>query len=173
MKVADKGLQSVFEECSTSPEDCPLHEPTADLVKKRLEKIIDSLEQNPVPVKNGDDIGIITKKQAQLLLFQTMYSPYQAIKPFFAALRALESGDGLLFHQMSGEKLAMKIPCDCGSFHDPEFGGVEAGNAIKCVDGEPIDESPEGLQRHFEKLANVSYFGAIWSEIKMECVYVF
>jgi hypothetical protein len=90
------------------------------------------------------------------------------MKQLFEALRRLEEGNGLPFW-----KFAMlnnsKLHCECGSILPPLSTREESGFAVQCTDLPSIEDDLDALHAHFEMLANISYFGDIWSGFKPRC----
>ncbi|KIM23795.1 hypothetical protein M408DRAFT_332157 [Serendipita vermifera MAFF 305830] len=172
LKVADKGLDTIFKQCAESKDDCAFHESTADKVKDRFFRLIDSLDKKPVTLINGQVAGIINRKIVHGLLFDTLYRPYRAAKQYFAALRALEKGDGLPLYKVA-EGLGHDggpLKCDCSPEPAILTGGQESQSAVMCTDAGPVDYDLDEFQRHFEKVAKTSYFGDIWSQLRLYCV---
>ncbi|PVF98199.1 alpha/beta-hydrolase [Serendipita vermifera] len=169
LRKADKGLETTFEQCVEAGDECPFYESSADKVKERYLKLVSSLDTKPVTVHANDTIAIITRKYVHEALFGALYKPYKNMKPLFEALKQLENGNGLPLWEvaMAGEP---KLSCKCGSEPIPAVSREESGAAVECTDGLPVEDDLPSLHTHFEKLANVSYFGDIWSSIRMRCV---
>ncbi|PVF98198.1 alpha/beta-hydrolase [Serendipita vermifera] len=161
LKNADKGLETTFQQCVEAGDECPLYESSADKVKERYLKLVNSLDTRPVTVHANDTIAIITRKYVHEALFITLYEPYEKMKQLFEALRWLEN-----FAMSNGPKLR----CECGSEPTPAISRQESGTSVECTDGLPVEDDLDALHAHFEKLANVSYFGDLWSSRKMRCV---
>ena len=170
----DREVLNIATECSKKPDDCPLHEPSPSLVLARLEKILNSLQTNPVPVHNGTHlVRLIDRNTAFLRLFQGLYKPYTSIAPFFHALAELENGNPWPLHDETAV-YEPKIDCKCGNKknkkeEDIVGEGMETTLAVSCTDAGPFSEDPEFLKEWLHKLITQSQFGEYWGRITLGC----
>lgn len=170
----DRGLATVFKQCTESREECALYEESATKVEERYHQLVKTVERNPVVVKTDHTTSIITKRHLHESLFRYLYIPYKGMKPLFEAYRALEQGDGLPLHNMTERLWFPRLSCHCDKEKPPPSGGPsgggESGIAVYCADGLPVENDPDALYEYFEGLAKDSRFGDIWADIRIGCV---
>jgi hypothetical protein len=170
LERADAGLNLVFEQCAASGKECALYEPTADAVRARYLRLVKVISDNPVIVHVGGVSAIISRKHVRGGLLRALYNPYVLMKSTFEAFRALEHGNGWLLYVLAEAPTLPALECDCSDTPPPPIGGQEGGSSVLCSDGLPVADDPAELYSHYEKLAKQSYFGDIWSEMRMLCV---
>jgi hypothetical protein len=171
LERADAGLDLVFEQCAASGEECALYESTADAVRARYLRLVEAIAENPIIVHVDGFNAIVSRKHVRGGLFIALYSPYVLMKIMFEAFRALELGDGLALFILTEAPRLPPLQCDCSDTPPPPLrGGQESGSSVLCSDGLLVADDPAELYSHYEKLAKQSYFGDIWSEIRMLCV---
>jgi hypothetical protein len=171
LKKTDRGMDLVFQQCVEAGDQCAFYESTADKVKERYLKLERSVDENPVVVRNGSYLGIYTKRLIKITFFVALYHPYEMMKPLFEAFKELENGNGLLLYRMFAEDLPGHVQCDCSSKPYTPLGGDETLSAILCSDGQiPMKSDLDMMYGHFESLANISYFGDLWSIHRYRCM---
>jgi hypothetical protein len=160
------------------PAACALHEPTAEAVKARTDKIFDSIKAHPIALlsnSNGtsaSDYGILDYRIVRGLVLLYLYSPYSIAAPALArALAGIEHGNGKPFFDFASALIqGVDFKCDCGMEQSPLV-FPEALLAVACSDGDVVDDSLEELQKHYEGMANSSSFAELW-DIRIRCSYV-
>ncbi len=173
----DREILNIATECSKKPGDCPLYELAPSLVLARLEKILNQLQTNPVPVHNSTRFfRLIDRNIVFLRLFEGLYKPYKTIAPFFHALAELEKGNPWPLHEETAA-YEPKIDCKCSNNEDERKedivgGGAETSLAVSCNDAGPLTEDPDFLKEWLEKLIAQSQFGEYWGYVTLGCAYV-
>ena len=170
----DKGLMLFYESCvQAGPSACPIYEPTAEAVASRVDRLMEKIKKQPMGISDKGEYGILTYAAMRATLFLGLYKPY-ALLPTFAKLFAdIERGDGsslLRFYSQLQEKLQ----CDCPSTPPglPYKPREEAGMAVACTDGDPVNDTLSEMREYFERLAETSSFGELWT-IRLNCLWVF
>ena len=168
-----KTLQFFFDACSAAGPNgtCPLYEPTPSAVRTRVNNILTSLASKPVPVRNTTSYAVVDFSAAKLALFASLYKPFDTFPRIATALAALEKGDASLLSAFSPPP---QLKCTgCGNDESRErfeyAGDLSAGTAIRCSDGEKVNDSDEELRQHYERLAKVSEFADGWAGVRIAC----
>jgi hypothetical protein len=169
LEKTEQGLQKIYKECVESGSSCPLHEATVEAIKQRIRRLQISLDKRPIIVHKSNNLGIVNGRQVHRALFMALVRPYRLMRPLFGALHDLENGDGLAFFE-SFSTSQITPTCDCESETQDPTGGQESANAVRCADGVPVPTRLEDFYEHFKQLANISIFGDIWTEIRLNCL---
>ncbi|EJD00017.1 alpha/beta-hydrolase [Fomitiporia mediterranea MF3/22] len=136
---ADKCFTSILDACvQAGPKLCPLYEKNTDLIRARVNRILDKLRIEPVSVFSGttSDSGIVDSATVRRRIFHALYSPYNEGAGLVAALAALEQGNGSAIYQGSLQDSNQKLsegkepPQTKGTY----VSGSEAIQAISCGD---------------------------------------
>ncbi|PVF98203.1 alpha/beta-hydrolase [Serendipita vermifera] len=169
LRKADKGLDTAFKQCVEARDECALHESSVDKIRARYLNLVNSLDSKPVTVHANGTLGLVTRKHVHSALFSALYRPYKAMKQLFEALHQLEKGNGLPFWEFANLN-EPALHCECGSTLPPPENRGESGTAVLCTDLPPVEDDLDAFHEHFKMLANISYFGDIWSGHKARCV---
>jgi hypothetical protein len=166
LRTTDKGLDMAASECAAS-HSCPLHELSGMKVRQRIERILASLLEQPVPVVNGSNYGIADYDLARYMLFRSLFSPVQLFPRVVQALADLEKGDGTKLFEVAQIKESLwRCSCARGGQFPPDKLFTDAGwetmAAIACGDGEPYDGDYEQLVEEYKKIASYSSFADVW-----------
>ena len=151
---------------------CPLHEATAEAVKKRLFNIFESLRTNIVTLYDGvENMVYIDRKFALSTLWAALYFPYTSMAPLFEAFSYLEKGDGHKLYNITGN---FTITCqDCQPLTVENAGASpDAGIAIECADYGAISDDLTFLRSLYNELSAQTYLADIVFSISIRCVYV-
>jgi hypothetical protein len=150
-------------------------------VATRFNAIFSALKKEPIAVllpKNqsstvsSSDYGIVDYGLVRRIVFNYLYKPYgSGLNSTTVAhiLAAVEKGDGKpAWDASKAGQPALK--CECPGVPQPPAMG-SASTAIACSDGEPVEDSPEDLEKHYERMAEDSSFADMWS-IRATCMCV-
>jgi len=167
-------MEAFFKDCaSAGPHGCAFHAPTPGAISQKLERILESLYEQPIPVQTEGSYGIVDYSMLKMLLFNSLYQPYALFPLLARALSDLEKGDATKVFglatllQFPGTK---QLHCSCDGSPNPfSDNGFEAQTAIICTDGEKIQNTLEDSQNHYEKLARQSKWAEIWANIRIGC----
>lgn len=145
MLDADNTLDWFFQSCSASS-NCPFHEPTPEAVRERYERVMDNLKRVPVTFQLGDLYGVVDWDLARGVVFSSLYKPFVTFPLLAQALLDLEHGNAAPFYQLSGEDSSL-FRCDAHSspYEGPNAIWNEANLAIKCGDGDPVNDTLDEL----------------------------
>jgi hypothetical protein len=161
----ERTLQSFYDSCSRAgPSLCAFHANTSSAVRARLENLIQSVKKHPVPVSNGTFFGIVDYTAVHGVVFKALYKPTALFKPLAEMLASLEAGNGEAVLRSS---TAEKAQCGCRESPLPSL--REATDAIRCSDGEIVDDSLEDFERQFESMSELSTFADLWSTVRVYC----
>jgi hypothetical protein len=167
-------LDYFYEKCAEAgPQECALYEKTPGAIKARVEKIFDSLRQKPLPVVIGNgpqDYGVVDYGMVHSTVFGFLYSPFSfGGENASIVLASLEKGDGsLLYAAQLDDSQSLQCSCDGSS---PTAVDQEAGIAILCSDGDPVNDTLSDLQKWFENNRKESAFADVWRQ-RVFCAYV-
>lgn len=159
-----KGYQLLFDACSASkPSECALHEDTPELVRARIDAILDNLKTRPLYLRHSNDssnFDTVDYASVKSVIFQSLYRPYLKFENLTLALAALERGDGVPILKMQDE--TTHLACKCSSsgkegFADTE-NAEEAQMAIACGDGDIVKDTLEDVKRYHERTSEISEF---------------
>lgn len=96
----DNALTSVYDACvAAGPKKCAIYENSTELVRARVNKILNDVHLAPVPVYNNTDLsqitfGVVDYSLVALQLFQALYWPYANSPTLADSLAELEKGNG-------------------------------------------------------------------------------
>ena len=166
LRDADAALFDIYQSCvRAGPEECPLHEETAELIAKRVDRLLDRIKVEPIPYYNpggpsGDTYGVIDYALVKGMIFDTLYNTHGGGRLLLVTLSKLEKQD-LLFAYRYIDSL---FQCEC-----PESGKkslpwqyMTPTYGIACGDAEPIDETMEDAVALYEKIAQNTTFADTW-----------
>ncbi|EKM55395.1 uncharacterized protein PHACADRAFT_255998 [Phanerochaete carnosa HHB-10118-sp] len=103
----DDALTAVYDACvEAGPSLCALHDKSSDLIRARVNKLIDSLHVAPLAVYDDSDpsnisFGVADYTVIVLQIFQMLYTPFASGQVIFEALAALEQGNASAIWQGS------------------------------------------------------------------------
>lgn len=176
LRDADATLKWFTDACADAgPNKCALYEDSKEGVATRVENIFAKLKTNPIAVplssnsKSVTDYGVVDYGLVRNLVFHYLYRPTglgSTPTPTISAsklaemLAALDDGNGLpAWNLQKAGRPTLK--CDCSGKTVVPLG--DARIAIACSDGEPVTDTVEELQRHYEAVAQYSSFADIWT----------
>ncbi|KAF8905805.1 TAP-like protein-domain-containing protein [Gymnopilus junonius] len=164
----DKALETFFAGCAEAgPEGCAFWAPTPEDIKQNLTVLYDSLRHRPIPIKTGNNYGVLEYGFLKAIVFNALYSPW-ATYPFLAqAIAKLAVGDGSMLFETA---IPPPYQCSCGSSEEAYNNIREAQIAIMCNDGDDIPEDLKSSQEYFDKLAESSSWAELWARIRLDCV---
>ncbi|KAH8802623.1 proteinase [Xylogone sp. PMI_703] len=182
---SDKIITAFCNYCfKAGPEKCPLYTgKSGSDVENRLEKIMMSLKNDPIPVPASEDRGpeIITYGDALLRMLSGMYFPYAKAEKFFQQLAQLEQRNGtdIAVQKQSWLKVA-EISEQCqrdGPFSDAcassnYISGMGPTRTIGCMDIGGIDNlTKDNFRNYMQELRNQSkWISTSWARNKMGCL---
>ena len=167
-------MTNVYEACfEAGPSACAIYEDSADSIRARVDKLMDSVHQSPLPIYDNSDpaniqFAMVDYSLATQVLQQTVYSPYSLGPTFAEAIVEMEQGNGtIVFETAPGNGVnngqADLFSCDSGFPTPFSSGYLDILGAIGC--GDIVDPTPSGLQSIFpayQQMASASpFFGPI------------
>ena len=161
-------------ECASTPE-CPLHEPTAEAVEKRLFNILESLRTKVVTVYDGvKTLVLIDRKLVLGSVFVGLYQPYETFAALFHAYADLEKGNGTTFYSLLTTYVVnLTVTCqDCYPILPHAGAGPDAGIAIQCGDTGPAPDDLTSLRSVYNAFSAQTSLADIVFSIVVRCVYV-
>ncbi|KAG0645908.1 hydrolase [Hyphodiscus hymeniophilus] len=168
---------------SAGPSNCALWSPTPDLIKARLDTIIDSLKTDPIIVPASLSLldtselpELITYSSLKRLISTSLYQPVRFFPSFARVCSALENRDGAPFLDAAtawGYK-KKQFSCDIPNI-PPGPNDVESNDdafrAIMCSDGGEMTDSVEEFTEYAEGLMEMSKAaGAVNILFRIACV---
>ena len=155
------------------PEQCTLHDSTAEGVIVHMESILDGLKKRPIAVPDsaapfGNPYGMIDYKLVKEALLMATYGPYGdgpiGARHLLAIFSALEEGDGSPLWSFVTTFLE-RLSCQCptpGTPLPPDIVTPDATQAIACNDAQRQRDTVEDLERYMTRTARVSKFADVW-----------
>jgi len=169
----DAVLLSFFEFCHRAgPSKCPLYGSTVPSIRKRVDTIIDSLSQAPVPIPfSSKGPVMITKKVLHQLMFGVLYSPTMAFPILANSLIAVETDNISALTDIADQFFDLGVECSCASpLPWQQFVSMSATFAIACGDADKHPNGPDDYKSYFDKLMAKSAFAApIWGVNYLAC----
>ncbi|EKM52549.1 uncharacterized protein PHACADRAFT_126443 [Phanerochaete carnosa HHB-10118-sp] len=139
----DKALTSIYEACvEAGPSLCAIWENSTDLVRARVDKLINNVHLDPVPLINDTDpaaitFGVVDYSTLVQQLFQLVYYPFSHASTTTEALAQLEQGNGTLIFQNSDTQIVDSLAsCEADSDTGRSFVSslLDVSSAIECGD---------------------------------------
>ena len=192
----DAVMDSFYEYCSLAgPLRCAFHTgKTPHDIRARLERLLDSVKQRPVPAvlrnKNGPitqgnalQPDLITYSDLKNVIFISMYQPLIRFPILARLLSAVEAREPTALADYSDTfDIKPLITCPASSPPGPgpapplppdDLHAREATPAILCGDGTPIPSTttPRDFLSYISNLREQSTTsGDVWSQIRLSCV---
>ena len=175
----DDTLTSIYDSCvAAGPQLCPIYENSTDLVRARVNAVLDSVHVEPLAAINDTDASniewtVVDYTAVTTLLFNTLYTPYASAQGFAEAIVALEQGDPSVVLQAIMSPLA--DICPANSSVPVSDGTFDAATAIwfgdSFVDG---NRTFAEAKANYEAALNLSAFAALWyPQFQAGLTYVF
>ncbi|KAJ8508854.1 hypothetical protein ONZ45_g8924 [Pleurotus djamor] len=164
---ADRAMETFWTDCfNAGQERCVFWGPSAQDIRRRFEKIVSSLKQNPLPYSDGPDMPrIATYSDLKGFILSSLYSPLDYYPILAVVLRDLENGNGASLAIVTDINLAPG-PQDVARFTG------DAGSVIPCIDGwgRNLVTSIDAWRQHSEFFRNQSiYVGDVWGHNPYDC----
>jgi hypothetical protein len=171
-------MEAFFRECASAGAlQCPFYAPTPGAISQKLEHLLQSLREKPIPVRTDSSYGIVDYPLLRYLLFLSLNQPYGAFPLLAKALSDLEKGDGVATFKLAA---LFQLPgttqfqCSCDDSADPlSENFFEAQLAIICTDGAAVQDDLEDLHHYYQTLARQSKWAEIWARIRIGCSCVY
>ena len=161
-------MESFYTGCADAgPDRCAFWAPSPDDIRQNLTKLYDSISVQPVPVKTGNTYGYVDYKMLHSTVFQSLYFPFTSFRLLAQGLADLAANNGtIIFETMTSPP----FECSRDSSRDLEQNPIEAETAIICNDGANVPADLHSAQKYFDMMSNLSDFGNIWANIRVQCV---
>lgn len=179
-----------YESCHTAgPSKCPLYEETVDLIRDKVDALLESLRFSPMPIWNST----IPHRKAQLLtladlkaaMFSALYKPYREFEHLAEILHGLTQSPPNM-------TLASEIIQSIRDPHDPfepvsmkptnnswdnafpersSKNSLDNSRIVLCTDGESVNDwTVDDLRSHISELTAISpLIGASWAAMITTC----
>jgi pimeloyl-ACP methyl ester carboxylesterase len=168
----EKVWASFFQFCTEGgPSKCPVAEKTAGETFRRVNNIIKNLEANPIAVPFDSGPLVLTSDILKSAIFTATYFPVVLYPLLAYSLAGIETNNltGIVALASQSELYSGLYTCSCEA-EIPWNAQSEGFYTVACADGDPISDSPEVFQAHYEKLVQMSPLGGpIWAQIRMRC----
>lgn len=163
----DDALTSVYDACVVAgPELCAIYENSTDLIRARINRLLDSVHLDPIPAINDTDPthiswAVLDYSTAVGLILTVLYSPYEDAQAFAEAVVALESGDTSVIFELVDSPLTNICPANASApFDDGDFDAKTAiwfGDSL--TDG---NRTFAQAQANYQAAVNLSSFNTLW-----------
>lgn len=137
----DKVLTAIYDACvAAGPLSCAIYETTTDLIRARVNRLIDNVHLAPAPVYSDADPSNITFSVVDYTvvlahLLATLEQPYSKASSFAEAIVQLENGDGSPILGATGVTNAAQFAtCDFNSSQPYVAGFLDIRAPIMCGD---------------------------------------
>ena len=147
------------------PEKCPLYEHKAELIAKRVDKLLAKIKVEPIPFFTpggplGASYGMIDYTLIKSLIFGALYATHVSGARLLLLLSRIEKQYPVFIHRFTD----FLLRCEC-----PESGKADSPwqvtiptFGIACGDAAPIDETLEDAIALYEKMAQNTTFSDSW-----------
>lgn len=166
----EASLTAFYAACvEAGPSKCAIYENTTDLIRARVDKIINDVHVHPLPVYNDTNpaaitFGVTDYTLVVTQLLQLLYTPFQSGPAGAKALVALEQGDGSQLYRGSDESIIGALDtCNYNTSVLFPTNIIEQTDAIVC--GDILVNKTRTIQearKDYEKMLNLSAFGTTW-----------
>lgn len=153
------------------PEKCPLYSPSIDEIQHRVEAILASLDEDPVPIPfSPKGPNVLTRKFVHNLIFRSTYSPIALFPGVARVLLAAEQRNISALANIP-EISATTPECNCEAPLPRDINSALASAAIACGDGVTPPEGSPNFIEYFSRLTKKSpLFAPIWAAmINIKC----
>lgn len=168
LRDADAALFDIYESCvRAGPQKCLIYEEKADLVAKRVDKLLAKIKAKPLSYMSigregpfGHSYGLFDYSVLKGLIFDALYNTHGNGWSLALLLAKIESDHLLVFRR----PLDYMFTCECsepGKKIRPWSGNTPT-LAIACGDGPLVDETLEEARAFFEGLAQNTSFSDVW-----------
>ncbi|KAF2831296.1 hypothetical protein CC86DRAFT_463216 [Ophiobolus disseminans] len=168
-----KVMSSFYTYCVyAGPDHCPLATPDATFadIRKRVDKIVQSLYHNPLILKAATGAEVLTYSDVRTLIFSALYQPTTGFPQVAQLLYEIEAGHGELL-DLIGYNYQYRNIYSCSAEPIVDYTSYVPTFAILCADG--FDQSRVDIDEfaaYWELLEGISpAAGAVWSMLLMRC----
>lgn len=168
----ERAMLSFYTYCAyLGPEQCKLakSDSSFDMIKIRVDSILQSLYHQPLPVYSVNGPEIITYSDLRNLIFLSLYSPTLLFPAVAEILHALEQGSGAVLEDWASTMHPSHVYA-CPIEEIPQD-RIDPEMAILCGDGDHASHSTiTDFQQHWALLKSISpTSGSIWSILRLRC----
>ncbi|KIP10531.1 hypothetical protein PHLGIDRAFT_101206 [Phlebiopsis gigantea 11061_1 CR5-6] len=170
LSSTDDTLTSIYDSCvAAGPQLCPIYENSTDLVRARVNAVLDSVHVAPLAAINDTDPSniewiVVDYTTLTTLLFNTLYTPYASAQGFAEAIVALEQGDPSVVLQAVPSPITDICPVNASV--PVSDGTFDAATAIwfgdSFVDG---NRTFAEAKANYDAALNLSAFAALRSHL--------
>ena len=167
----DSAVDSLFAYChQAGPEKCEMYEPTEEKIRERYFRILDAVEQEPIPISHAATPTVITRKALLQQLFLSTAKPTYFFPYVARTVTAIETRDTDALAELA---TLIVPPTECECADGPLLGGhvdTETTFAIACGDADTLSWDPAAYAAHYAALARQSRLMApLWSNLYLQC----
>ncbi|KAI0975660.1 hypothetical protein F4678DRAFT_276781 [Xylaria arbuscula] len=188
LRDADKVMDAFYDFChQAGPEGCDLYSGTPELIKQRVENLLETIRKHPVLVTADASLStpgpnlpqLITWSHVRRLTSAALYRPIFLFKNYATVMSALETGDGRPFYTMNNNLYQSdeSPPSTCSNETIPsdvprlEEGNSEAFPAIMCADLPPINQTVDEFVDFAQELREISQAaGDVNALFRLACI---
>ena len=176
-------MTSIYESCvEAGPSLCAIYENSTDLIRARVDKLINDVHIAPVPLINDTDptastFGVVDYTVLVQQLFQLTYFPYSHAPGTAEGIAQLEQGNGTLIFQDSSTQLVDDSLATCEAEPGEQFapGLLDITAAVLC--GDILGSSSRTFQQardNYQSFVDLSpLFATGWYDVTYgACTYV-
>lgn len=182
MLQTENALTSFYTACvAAGPKLCAIYQKSTDLVRDRVDRIINDAHFRPRPVYDPSDpsqtvFGVVDYAAITGELLQALEFPYSSGVQVVEALAALEKGNTSLIYsdsEASGIAALGFGACAVPASQPYQAGALDVSEPIACGDG-PLDQddSFDAALSAYHELLKLSPLAGVWFVIEEPCSYV-
>jgi hypothetical protein len=166
LEDTDAVIKAFFYFCHRAgPSKCQLYDPSVAKIQHRVDVIIDSLSQAPIPIPFAPRGPIVmTKEMLQMLTFKSTYVPIPMFEVLADTIIAIETHNLTALPDIIERHLDSSVRCDCERTY-PWLEANQAMSAISCGDGDEVMDEPGRFETHFETGSEIVTCGSNMGEI--------
>ncbi|KKK11807.1 hypothetical protein ARAM_002654 [Aspergillus rambellii] len=162
---SDKAIDAFYKYCNEGgPQSCAFWGPTPASIQHRLEKLLETLKYNPIPVPSSPTCSIpllATYSGLKELALQAVFIPLQGFPVLANVFASLEKGDASVYMAAVTSGFLPSNPCNNGTQGTTK----DINTLIKCVDGYNSHslQTLDQYRSYVDSLtAESRFFGEVW-----------
>lgn len=169
LRDADHIWGRFFDYCAEAGPTCNLYRngDNPASIRQRYEAILLRLDEHPVTFIHPQYFypHLVRSEYVRRVIFGVLYFPVQGFPALAMILNWLHEGNYALFAQLVSDQLPM-----CALPVTFDLLATDATRAVMCADKKrPVNLPLPELRAKYEKMAGISQFADVWSEVMLQC----